>query len=164
LSEDSLPAPAQSSTRKEFLAGQVEAELDRLRAARPALADRIDRAAGILLLQLSSPPRMRPIRCRVGAMGPKFLVSSGRERGATYVLRPHTWACSCPDQHRTGLRACKHSISCWILWKIGCEPRPCACCIDGWVYVGHTELVNADTGEVVETVDRIPCRRCGGPA
>src|SRR5215211_2372256 len=62
VAEHSVSPPALPSTPQELLAERVEAELDWLRAARPALADRLDRAAGILLLQLSSPPRLRPVR------------------------------------------------------------------------------------------------------
>ncbi len=138
----------------------MEIELSRLRAARPHLEDRIDRASTILLHQLTSPPRQRPIRCRIGALGPKFLIRSSRDRGATYVINPKIWRCSCPDVHRTGKKGCKHVLASYVLWRLAADSeRPCAC-VDGYVFIGHTELVNADTGEVVETVDKIACRRC----
>jgi len=75
---------------------------------------------------------------------------------------PKSFSCGCPDFSRSSAAACKHGIAAFILLKIASE-RGCRHCTDGYVFVGHTELVNADTGEVVETVDRVPCRRCGGP-
>lgn len=164
MQDKSTASPAPPSTPKEVLADRIEAELDRLRVARPHLEARIARATNILLLQLSSPPRSRPIRCRIGAMGPRFLVASGTSRGAVYTVNPKVWACSCPDVHRTGKKGCKHALAAFVLWRLAAaKDRPCAC-IDGWVFVGHTELVHEDTGEVVESFDRIPCRRCGGPS
>ena len=36
------------------------------------------------------------------------------------------------------------------------DEHPCGCC-DGWVYLGfETE----EDGELVEIIDRVPCRRC----
>jgi hypothetical protein len=37
--------------------------------------------------------------------------------------------------------------------------RPCAC-LDGAVYVGHL-VEDPGTGEEVEVVETVPCRRCG---
>jgi hypothetical protein len=159
---ESTPSPASLSTRKELLADRAEAELDRLRVAKPELESRIDRAAGILLLQLSSPPRSRPIRCRVGAMGPTFLVNSVTDRGGTYVINPRFFTCSCPDFSRRG-KGCKHALAAFVLWRLAAEPsRPCAC-IDGWVYL-TAETINQETGEMHEATTRVPCRRCSGPA
>jgi hypothetical protein len=56
---------ARASTNREGIAEIVEGELERLRRLRPSLQARIDRAGGILLLQLASPPRTRPVRVRV---------------------------------------------------------------------------------------------------
>ncbi len=102
------------------IAERIEQELDRLRAARPALAARIDRAGNILVTHLSC-RRSNVIRVRVGADGPRFLVSSASSKGAVYVVDPASWACSCPDAHRHG-RGCKHALACWALWRASARP------------------------------------------
>jgi hypothetical protein len=38
------------------------------------------------------------------------------------------------------------------------ERAACPFCYDGWVYMGF-EGVNED-GELVELIERVPCRRC----
>jgi SWIM zinc finger len=164
VAEHSVSPPAVPSTPQELLAERVEAELDRLRVARPALADRLDRAAGILLLQLSSPPRLRPVRVRVGAAGARFLVSSVTARGCVYVVDPRSWSCSCPDWHRRdGTSPCKHGLAAFILWRAGRrqEEKGCERCYRGWVFLGE-QVVDRDSGEVVEAYNPVPCRHCRG--
>ncbi len=104
------------------IAERIEQELDRLRrfadAARPALATRIDRAGDILVTHLSC-RRSNVIRVRVGADGPRFLVSGSG--GAVYVVDPASWECSCPDAHRRG-KGCKHALACWALWRASARP------------------------------------------
>ncbi len=100
------------------IAERIEQELDRLRAARPALATRIDRAGNILVTHLSC-RRSNVIRVRVGADGPRFLVSGSG--GAVYVVDPANWSCSCPDHHRRG-RGCKHALACWALGRASARP------------------------------------------
>jgi hypothetical protein len=39
-----------------------------------------------------------------------------------------------------------------------CLERPCAC-YDGIVYIGHL-VEEPGTGEEVEVIDAVPCRRC----
>ena len=95
------------------IAGRVEAELERLRAARPRLASRVSRAENILVTHLSC-RRQRVIRVRVRDGRPRFLVSGSG--GAVYVVDPAGWSCMCPDFHRHG-KGCKHSIACWALWR-----------------------------------------------
>ncbi len=103
----------------ETIAERVERELERVRAARPHLASRIDRAANILVAHLSC-RRQRLIRVRVGRDGrARFLVSGSG--GAVYVVDPVAWSCTCPDHHRRGV-ACKHSIACWALWRASARP------------------------------------------
>ncbi len=93
----------------ETVAERVERELERLRAARPALSSRISRAENILVTHLSC-RRQRVIRVRGGGDGrARFLVEGSG--GAVYVVDPRSWECSCPDAHRRG-RGCKHSIAC----------------------------------------------------
>ncbi len=108
-------ASAQPSTPGiEQIAQRVEAELMRLRAARPALSDRIDRAEQIITTHLSC-KRARIIRVRVAGDGrARFLVQGSA--GAVYVVDPTSWQCSCPDAHRRG-RACKHALATFALWR-----------------------------------------------
>ena len=104
----------------ETVAGRIEQELARVRAARPALSSRISRAENILVTHLSC-RRQRVMRVRVGTDGPRFLVKGFG--GAVYVVEPGRWSCSCPDAQRRG-RGCKHSIACWALWRASARPAP----------------------------------------
>jgi Pyruvate/2-oxoacid:ferredoxin oxidoreductase delta subunit len=147
-----------------LFAERVEQELTRLYRARPELADRIDRAARIIVVQLSSPTHLRPVRARIGSGGRRcrFLVDSSSTGGVVYSVDPSSFSCGCPDFRRSSVAACKHGIAVWLLLKIASE-RGCRHCLGGWVFVG-AEAINQETGEVVEVVDRIRCRRCGGAA
>ena len=97
----------------ELIAKAVEAELNRLRAARPSLALRIDRAGNILVTHLSC-RRRRVIRVRVGADGKQHYLVNG-SGGNVYSVNAD-FSCSCPDAHRRG-KGCKHSIAVWALSK-----------------------------------------------
>ncbi len=135
------PAPRPTpETAREQIAAAVERELERVRAARPALASRVSRAENILVTHLSC-RRARMIRVRVrDGVRPRFLVSGSG--GAVYVVDPVSWGCTCPDHHRRGA-GCKHSIAAWALWRASALPalpagedlghhvaglRPCAGC------------------------------------
>lgn len=100
------------------IAESVERELDRVRAARPALASRVDRAANIVATHLSC-RRQRVIRVRVSGGVARFLVSGSK--GAVYVVDPASWSCTCPDAHRHG-KGCKHALACWALARAGGPP------------------------------------------
>ncbi len=105
----------------EQIAERVERELERVQAARPALASRVERAENILVAHLSC-RRQRLIHIRLSADGrAKFLVNGSG--GAVYVVDPASWECSCPDAHRRG-KGCKHSIACWALWRASARPAP----------------------------------------
>ena len=39
-----------------------------------------------------------------------------------------------------------------------CLERPCAC-TDGVVYIGHL-VEDSSTGEAVEVIEAVPCRKC----
>ncbi len=98
-----------------MLADAVEETLARLRAARPHLEGRLDRAATIVVVHLSSAARTRPIRCRIRKNGKRvFLVTSLSAGGAVYEVDAQDYSCSCPDFHRRDA-ACKHGIAAWIL-------------------------------------------------
>jgi hypothetical protein len=118
VSDPSVPQEAaRAAFLKEALSLRIEEELARLYRARPELSDRIDRASSLVVRQLSSPPRLRCMRVRIGRAGVRFLVDSSTTPGATYVVDPNRWECSCPDHHRRDA-ACKHSLAAWLLWKV----------------------------------------------
>ena len=122
MSEARLPqAPARKHPEApplDVLGERIEEELARLREARPILDARIDRAATIVVVQLSSSPRTRPIKCRIRRGGKRvLLVASLRAGGVTYEVCPENWTCSCPDFHRKGT-GCKHGIAAWTLWRV----------------------------------------------
>ncbi len=105
----------------ETIAERIEQELARVRTARPAIAERISRAEGIIVTHLSC-RRQRTIRVRVRDGRPRFLVSGSK--GAVYVVDPVSWECSCPDAHRRGA-GCKHALACWALWRASARPATC---------------------------------------
>ncbi len=154
--------PGEASTSLEWTAERVEVEIARLREMRPALSARIDRAATILVNQLSLSSRTRPVRVRVAADGrARFLVSSANLRGAVYTVSPTDWSCTCPDYHRRGGEACKHAIACYVLWRLSSRPASpgCAVCVGGWVYLGEPVEDAANGGEP-ERVHAVRCTRC----
>ncbi len=116
-----IAQPARTtSTSLDEIADRIEEEIAHLRAKRPHLEDRIDRASHILLTHLSC-PRQRVIRFRIGANGRgSFLVNGSR--GAVYTVDPSSWTCSCPDHHRRDA-ICKHAISCWLLMRASLPAR-----------------------------------------
>ena len=103
------------------MADRAAVELARVAAARPALAKRCERAAGILAKHVVS-PRQGIIRAQLhgGELVGYLVRGSG---GAVYrVEAKGSWRCSCPDHHgrhrRHGSsRACKHGLACWALWR-----------------------------------------------
>ena len=113
-----VAAPAFAREGADVIAERVEQELERLRAARPHLAERISRAENILVTHLSC-RRQRVIRVRTSGGRARFLVSGSK--GAVYVVDSASWSCSCPDHHRRGA-ACKHSIACWTLRRASARP------------------------------------------
>jgi len=74
----------------ETIAGRIERELERVRAARPALASRISRAENFLVKHLPC-RRQRVIRVRGRDGRPRFLVSGSA--GAVYVGDPASREC-----------------------------------------------------------------------
>jgi hypothetical protein len=144
------------------IAQAVEKEIERLRELRPELDSRIDRAVSILVMQLSTHPRSRPVRVRISKNGTaKFLVDSATVGGGVYVVDPERWECNCPDAHRRLGKGCKHSITCYVLERVARVPRKgCRFCRGGWVYIGE-EIVDPESGEVAEAINPVRCRRCG---
>lgn len=159
----SLPEKAPTATSQEQIARTLEKEIEVLRRLRPHLEARLDRACGILVLHLSS-PRAHILKVRVGAgRGPQFLVKSANG-GGVYVVDPRDWSCSCPDYHRrNGASPCKHALSCYLLWRAGRRQgaKGCERCHRGWVFLGE-QVVDSETGEIVEAHNPVPCRRCRG--
>ena len=150
--------------RQVLLAEFIEAEIERMREARPNLSSRLDRAAALLLAQLSLPPQTRPIRLRIGTGGrrQRFLVRSLTSGGVVYCESPITFECSCPDAHRRGQgRGCKHSLAVYISRRVGrTQRRGCSACGRGWVFRSE-EVLDPDSGEVVEAINPVRCTRCG---
>ncbi len=141
-------------------AERIEQELTRVRAARPALASRVERAENILVTHLSC-RRARVIRVRVAGGGhPRFLVSGSG--GAVYIVDPASWECSCPDAHRRG-KGCKHALACWALWRADARPAstPCASCGER---LPRRELVEVGPVEAEHSLDASEgerlCRPC----
>jgi hypothetical protein len=154
-----VPHDARASSNRERIVEAVEEELERLREARPALGSRIDRASSIILLQLASPPRTRPVKVRIHGGKVRFLVSSSSAAGEVYTVDGRTWACSCPDFHRRN-GACKHVIAAWVLKRAArTRRRGCAACVEGWIYLSET-IVSEETGEATEVLNPVRCRRC----
>jgi hypothetical protein len=167
--QNSVPEPnaraldqnARALSSTDQLAASIETEIERIRAARPQLSSRLDRASNLLLLQLVSPPRQRPVKVRITADGRRrFLVSSTSSGGVVYSVDPATYSCSCPDAHRRG-KGCKHSLACFILKGAarGEQRKGCPLCNNGWVHLGE-QLIDSQSGEVVEATNVIRCRHC----
>ena len=180
MSEASLAqAPARNTpaTPLEVIASRIEEDLDRLRRARPVLDARIDRAARIIVVHLSSLPAARPIKCRVRRGGRRvLLVASLRSGGITYEVCPASWTCSCPDFHRQGT-GCKRGIAAWALYRAALavevadhverveeindrvQGGGCDACHGGWVYLDE-DVIDPDSGEVGRVRNPVKCRSC----
>ncbi len=90
---------------------RIEKELSRLRAARPAMESRIDKAEALLVAHMSVAPSMRPIRVLVHADGSRsYRVRSGSKLGKVYTVEGETFRCPCPSA-----KHCYHSIACYVL-------------------------------------------------
>jgi hypothetical protein len=93
----------------------MERDIARLKAARPHLGSRIERAEHILVAQLSTSNGSRPVKVRVHADGSRsYAVRSGSRLRRSYRVDPAAWSCSCPD-HMRRQAACKHALACWVL-------------------------------------------------
>ena len=137
------------------IADRIEEEIARLRKKRPHLDVVIDRAAGILATHLSC-PKQRVIVVRIGLGGrPKFLVNSLSESGATYVINPVVWSCTCPAAHCRPGRPCKHVLSAYILWQAGQREVKRTC--DGC----HERFPRR---ALIEVLDEHLCRSCADAA
>ena len=141
----------------------MERDIARLKAARPHLASRIERAEHILVTQLSVTNGSRPVKVRCHADGSRsYRVASGSKLARSYAVSPATWGCECPD-HGRRRAACKHALACWVLERayrpspVGFEEVPHGC-YRGLVFIGH--IVVAEDGEEVEVFSAFPCKRC----
>jgi len=145
---------------KQSVAEIMERDIARLKAARPHLASRIERAEHILVTQLSTSNGSRPVKVRVHADGSRsYSVRSGSKLARSYAVSPATWGCECPD-HGKRRAACKHALACWVLERayrpspVGFEDVPHGC-YGGRIFVGH--LVEDESGEEVEVVEAGRC-------
>jgi hypothetical protein len=168
MSTPSIPHDARASrgsdaraSDREDLAALVEQEIERIREARPHLSSRLDRVSNLLLLQLASPPRQRPVKVRVGADGERvFLVRSTSSPGVVYRVDCATYSCSCPDAHRRGI-GCKHGLCCFILRRVArMQRRGCSACERGWIFMVQ-KIVDPASGEIVEAINPVRCTCCG---
>ena len=127
-------------------------EIARIRAARPALESRLDRAGTLLVTQLSCSPRLRPIKVRIAADGScRLLVRSMSSSRTTYSVVPDTFKCSCPDARRQ--EGCKHSIACFVLERTArAQKKGCGACGRGWVHRAM-EILNPATGEITQAIN-----------
>ncbi len=99
----------------------IEREIARLKAARPRLSTRVERAEHIIVTQLSTANGAhKPVKVRVHADGSRsFTVRSCSKlaKGASrkvYTVEAGTFRCDCPDSRRRH-SACKHGIAAYIL-------------------------------------------------
>ncbi len=123
--EESVQRGESAPTTERDLLARIEEELARLRECRPALDGVIDRAAGIIVSHLAC-RRSRVIVLRIGLGGrPKYIFRSLNERGATYVINPVVWSCSCPAYHRTG-GPCKHVLAAFVMYRVASPLPPVA--------------------------------------
>jgi len=168
------------------VAETMERDITRLKAARPNLVSRIERAEHILVTQLATANGSRPVKVRVHADGSRsYAVRSGSKLCRSYRVSPESWSCDCHD-HMRRRAACKHALACWVLARAFGErayrPSPVLStgrgecsglerleaphgtphgCMDGLVFIGH--MIEED-GEEVEVVEAVPCRRCADRA
>ncbi len=92
--------------------------LDRIKAKRPALASRVERAETILTVQLSVADGMRPIRVRMKADGShEYTVKAGSKLQREYTVEAATFRCTCPDAVNRST-ACKHGIAAYVLESV----------------------------------------------
>lgn len=94
----------------------IEREIARLKAARPHLRSRIERAEHILVTHLSTPNGThKPVKARIAADGTRsYTVRSGSKLRRVYTVEAGTFRCDCPDARRRHA-VCKHGIACYLL-------------------------------------------------
>ena len=135
----------------DVLVGRAVRELARVSAARPALASRCSRAAGILDRHFAD-PRSGVIRAQLrgGELAGYLVRGSG---GAVYrVEASGSWRCSCPDHHgrhrrRGSSRACKHGLAVWALWwRASVRPDALVRCAGCGVEAPRHELIEVREG------------------
>jgi len=123
---------------KQSVAEIMERDIARLKAARPHLGSRIERAEHILVTQLATANGSRPVKVRCHADGTRsYRVASGSKLRRSYLVSPATWGCECPD-HRRRQAACKHAVACWVLER-AFGPSPAPACGSGGASAGTHE-------------------------
>ncbi len=154
------------------VAENMERDIARLKAARPRLAGRIERAEHILVTQLSTTNGSRPVKVRVHADGSRsYTVRSGSRLCRSYAVSPASWSCECPD-HRRRQAACKHALACWVLERayrpspesLGTEGSECSGC--GGHFAGRdlTELHEDNHDNLTYFDGDLLCSACADDA
>jgi len=160
LSDQSVAPPARTSTRLDQVADRIEQEIDWIRSKRPALSDRLDRAAGIIVQHLAC-RRQRVIRVRVGADGRVTFLVNGKG-GVVYSVSPTDWSCSCPDYEYRG-KGCKHSLAAYILRRAVMPARRLRTCDGCDSRFPRREMVEVHENEHYFPGDLL-CRSCADRA
>jgi hypothetical protein len=137
------------------VAEAMERDIARLKAARPNLGSRIERAEHILVTQLSTANGSRPVKVRCHADGSR-----------SYLVSPESWSCECPD-HRRRQEACKHALACWVLERaFGSSPLTvgasdeCSGCGDRFAGRELVELHEDNHDDLTHFHGDFLCRGC----
>ncbi|MGI8541165.1 MAG: hypothetical protein ACR2N0_15565 [Rubrobacteraceae bacterium] len=150
--ESSVAHPTRTNTESPFV-DRIEREIARLKAARPHLRTRVERAEHIIVTHLATANGThRPVKVRAHADGSRSCaVRSCSKLRKAYTVRGSGFECDCPDARRkAGSRrhsACKHSIACYLLERAAMcrpssKPSTCAGC-------------SAPSGRLFEVVDSL---------
>ncbi len=103
-------------TRTITVVDHIEREIARLKAARPHLTSRVERAEHILVTHLSTANGThKPVKVRLHADGSRsFTVRGCSKLRKAYTVSGSGFECDCPDFRRRHA-ACKHGIAAYIL-------------------------------------------------
>ncbi|MGI8540786.1 MAG: hypothetical protein ACR2N0_13610 [Rubrobacteraceae bacterium] len=114
--ESSVAQPKGSHPRTNTVVDRIEREIARLKAARPHLESRVERAEHILVAHLATANGThKPLKVRIHADGSRsFTVRSCSKLRKVYTVSGEGFECDCPDARRRHA-ACKHGIACYIL-------------------------------------------------
>jgi hypothetical protein len=82
---------------------------------------------------------------------------------ATYQVDYEAETCTCPSYQYHPRHSCKHLLAVGVFYakahrKVSAQGHPHTC-LDGYVFLGYIVL-DQESGEEVESVESLPCRRC----